>query len=61
MTRVTDLSAGSVLVSEVTGIRYRVQGTDGERVVLVGPEGSTAVDHDDLQRDIASGKIGVRS
>ena len=61
MTVVTDLSPGTVLVAGFTGDVYRVQGSDGDRVVLVGPRGSMGVDHAALQRDIANGKIGLRS
>ena len=63
MTTVADLPPGSVLVARFTGDAYRVQAVDRDdnRVVLVGPRGSLGVDHDDLQRDIANGKIGVRA
>jgi len=58
---VADLSPGSVLIAGFTGDRYRVQGVDrdADRVVLVGPHGSQASSYAAIQRDIASGKIGV--
>ena len=61
-TTVADLSPGTLLVARTTGWRYRVQAADVEtdRVVLCGPHGSLAVGYGDLQRGIASGRIGVR-
>ena len=58
---VADLSPGSVLIAGITGDRYRVQGVDrdADRVVLVGPNGSLSAGFSAIQRDIASGKIGV--
>ena len=61
-TVVADLSPGTVLLARSTGWRYRVQAADVEDncVVLCGPRGSLAVGYGDLQRGIASGRIGVR-
>ena len=61
-TTVADLSPGTLLVARTTGWRYRVQAADVEtdRVVLCGPRGSLAVGYGELQRGIASGRIGVR-
>ena len=63
MTDVADLSPGTVLVAGFTGDHYRVQGVDrdGDRVVLVGPNGSQSSSYAAIQRDIASGKIGVKA
>ena len=60
MSGVSDLSPGTILVAGFTGDHYRVRWNDGDRVALDGPHGSTtAIPTDEIQRDIASGKIGV--
>lgn len=56
---VADLSPGSVLKAGTTGWKYTVQGESETRVVLSGPQGSLAVDRDELQRDIARGAVQV--
>ena len=60
-TTVADLSPGTVLVARSTGWRYRVQAVDrdADRVILCGPHGSIAARYQEIQRDIASGRIGV--
>ena len=59
MRDVADLSPGTVLRAGSTGWRYRVQGSEGDRVVVRGPRGSMGVDREELQRDIASGNVEV--
>ena len=56
-----DLAPGTVLIARSTGWRYRVQAVDPgtDRVVLCGPRGSLAASYQDLQRDIARGRIRV--
>jgi hypothetical protein len=60
-TTVADLSPGTVLLARSTGWRYRVQASDrdADRVVLCGPRGSLAVGYGELQRGIASGRVGI--
>jgi hypothetical protein len=59
---VADLSPGTVLITGLTGWRYRVQAVDrlADRVVLCGPRGSLSVGYENLQRSIANGNVGVR-
>jgi len=58
MNRVADISPGTVLVAGFTGRRYVVQSVD-EDEGLVYVRGLPALPMDELQRDIANGKIGV--
>jgi hypothetical protein len=58
MTDVTDLSPGSTLRAEATGWKYRVV-SEGAKVRLDGPRGPVVVSREELQTDIARGKISV--
>lgn len=61
-TKVSDLSPGTVLVAGTTGWRYTVTDIEGEKVYAKGPMGAIPpVTKDELQREIASGKIEVVS
>jgi len=59
MRDVADLSPGTRLRADTSGWTYTVQGQSDERVVLSGPRGSTGVDRDKLQKQIASGLVEV--
>jgi len=59
MTDVTDLSAGSRLRAGTTGWTYRVVSESADSVRLDGPRGPVVVSRDELQADIARGKIEV--
>jgi len=59
MRDVADLSPGTELRAGTSGWRYRVQAADDDRVIVAGPCGSMGVDRDELQREIASGRVEV--
>ena len=59
MRDVADLSPGSTLRAEATGWEYHVVCEGAEKVRLDGPRGPVVVSREELQADIARGKIAV--